>query len=101
MAGGIVILLGLNLKENERHKAHYIGTGMHGGVIYLRGDVEEYQLGKEVGVRQLDDQDWGIVKQYVGEYSTHFGFDTSEIIKGKFQKLLPVSKRPYGNIYAY
>ena len=58
MAGGIVILLGLNLKENERHKAHYIGTGMHGGVIYLRGKVEEYQLGKEVGVCELSDRDW-------------------------------------------
>ncbi len=101
MAGGIVLLLGLNLKENERHKAHYIGTGMHGGVIYLRGRVEEYQLGKEVGVRELDDRDWEIVQRYVGEFSAHFGFSADKILKGKFQKLLPVSKRPYGKIYAY
>lgn len=101
MAGGIVILLGLNLKENELHKAHYIGTGMHGGVIYLRGNVEKHQLGKEVGVRPLDDRDWKILRQYVEEFSGHFGLDAGEILKGKFQKLLPVSKRPYGKIYAY
>lgn len=101
MAGGIVILLGLNLKENERHKARYIGTGMHGGVIYLRGCVEEYQLGKEVGVRELNERDREIVERYVGEYSAHFGFSADEICKGRFQKLLPVSKRPYGKIYAY
>lgn len=101
MAGGIVILLGLNLKENERHKAHYIGTGMHGGVIYLRGRVEEYQLGKEVGVKALDDRDWEIVKRYVEEFSAHFAMPVNEIRKGQFQKLLPVSKRPYGKIYAY
>ena len=43
MAGGILILLGLNLKEGERHKANFIGTGMHGGVIYLRGNVDDFQ----------------------------------------------------------
>jgi len=101
MAGGRVILLGLNLSKNERHKAHYIGTGMHGGVIYLRGRVEEYQLGKEVGIRALDSQDWETVGQYVSEFSGHFGFDPAEILQEKFQKLLPVTSRPYGKIYAY
>ena len=28
----------------------YVGTGMHGGVMYLRGEVAEHQLGKEVRV---------------------------------------------------
>ncbi len=37
MSMGIIILLGLNLKEGEGHKANFIGTGMHGGAIYLRG----------------------------------------------------------------
>jgi len=43
MAGGIVIVLGLNLQEGEPHLARYIGTGMHGGVIYLRGHLEKHQ----------------------------------------------------------
>lgn len=34
MAGGIVIILDL---EGQTHQANFIGTGMHGGVIYLRG----------------------------------------------------------------
>ncbi len=101
MAGGIVILLGLTLKENEPHKAHYIGTGMHGGVIYLRGRVEEYQLGKEVGVRPLDDRDQAVVERHVGEFCAHFSLSAREILQGEFRKLLPVSKRPYGKIYAY
>lgn len=101
MAGGKVILLGLNLKQDEYHKANYIGTGMHGGVIYLRGNVEEHQLGKEVGVRRLDDSDWEEVTKYVKEFCGHFGFSPDEILAGKFQKLLPISKRPYGKIYAY
>jgi len=51
MAGGVLVLLGLGGKQ---HKAKFIGTGMHGGVIYLRGSVDEYQLGKEVAIAELD-----------------------------------------------
>lgn len=101
MAGGVVILLGLGLKENEPHRANYIGTGMHGGVIYLRGHVEPHQLGKEVGARELDDHDRNVLEKYVREYCEHFNKDPEEILQGRFIKLLPVSSRPYGNIYAY
>ncbi|MFQ5826355.1 MAG: hypothetical protein ACE5IA_03265, partial [Dehalococcoidia bacterium] len=33
MAGGVLVLLGLNLKDGESHRASFIGTGMHGGAI--------------------------------------------------------------------
>ena len=62
MAGGILIVLGLNLNEGEHHKARFIGTGMHGGVIYLRGSVEDYQLGTEVGVAELEEEDRQILE---------------------------------------
>jgi glutamate synthase domain-containing protein 3 len=101
MAGGVLILLGLNLKEGENHRANFIGTGMHGGVIYLRGSVEEYQLGKEVGVAQLEAADRQVLKQLVGEFAAHFGYDAGEILKHKFIKLFPRWLRPYGRLYAY
>jgi glutamate synthase domain-containing protein 3 len=101
MAGGILILLGINLKEGEHHKADFIGTGMHGGVIYLRGDVEEHQLGKEVGVAELEDNDRQVLKQLVGEFAAHFSYDAGEILAHKFIKLFPRWLRPYGRLYAY
>jgi glutamate synthase domain-containing protein 3 len=101
MAGGILILLGLNLKEGERHKARFIGTGMHGGVIYLRGHVEEFQLGKEVGIAELDDTDQANLRQFVGEFASHFGYEAAEILRQRFIKLFPLWLRPYGRLYAY
>jgi len=101
MAGGVLVLLGLNLKEGENHKANFIGTGMHGGVIYLRGSVEEHQLGKEVGVAQLEAADRQALKQLVGEFAAQFGYDAGEILKHKFIKLFPRWLRPYGRLYAY
>jgi len=101
MAGGILILLGLNLKEGVRHKANFIGTGMHGGAIYIRGDVEEFQLGKEVGIAELDENDYLVLKELVGEFASHFGYNAEEILKHKFTKLFPLYLRPYGRLYAY
>jgi len=101
MAGGILILLGLNLKEGERHKANFIGTGMHGGVIYLRGSVDDFQLGKEVGIAQLEEKDCQILWEFVGEFAAYFGYDAGEILKNNFIKLFPRWLRPYGRLYAY
>jgi len=101
MAGGILILLGLNLDEGEYHKARFIGTGMHGGVIYLRGNVDDYQLGKEVGVAELEEKDYSILHGFVGEFASYFGYQTEEIVVRKFIKLFPRWLRPYGRLYAY
>ena len=101
MAGGILVLLGLNLAEGEYHKARFIGTGMHGGVIYLRGSVEDYQLGKEVGIAELEEKDYQILRQLVGEFSAYFGYEIEEILKHNFLKLFPRWLRPHGRLYAY
>ena len=98
MAGGILILLGLN--GEGHHKAKFIGTGMHGGAIYLRGSVESYQLGKEVGVSGLEKEDWQILKKLIGEFAAYFGYNAEEILKHEFIKLSPRWLRPYGRIYA-
>jgi len=101
MAGGILVLLGLTLEEGKHHKAKFIGTGMHGGVIYLRGSVEDYQLGKEVGVAELEENDHRIVQELVGKFAAHFGYEAGEILKHDFVKLYPRWLRPYGKLYAY
>ncbi|MBI2831968.1 MAG: hypothetical protein HYX79_06905 [Chloroflexi bacterium] len=101
MAGGVLVLLGLDLEPGENHKANFIGTGMHGGVIYLRGTVEDYQLGKEVGTAELDDKDKAILKELVNQFSSYFGKDSAKILNHKFIKLYPRYLRPYGRLYAY
>ena len=101
MAGGVLILLGLKLKEGEQHRANFIGTGMHGGAMYIRGEIQEFQLGKEVGVAELDEKDYLVLKELVGEFAYHFGYDAEEILKYKFTKLFPLYLRPYGRLYAY
>jgi glutamate synthase domain-containing protein 3 len=101
MAGGNLVVLGLTLPGDKAHFAKFIGTGMHGGRLYLRGKYEDHQLGREVSPLEMDTDDEKFLEVVVGNYASFFGKDASEILSGKFTKLLPLSKRPYGKIYAY
>ena len=101
MAGGVMVLLGLNMKDSDYHHARYVGTGMHGGVIYMRGKLEDYQLGREVGVAELDEADHTVLTGLIEQFSAHFDLDSHKILKHKFRKLFPLYHRPYGRHYAY
>jgi len=101
MAGGILIILGLNRKPGQPIAGDYLGTGMHGGVIYARGEVDKTRLGKEVSVFELDDNDKKVLEKHLREYCEDLGIDYEEVMKEKFVKLIPVSHRPYGNLYAH
>jgi len=101
MAGGVILVLGSNLEAGEMHPSRYIGTGMHGGVIYLRGPFDDRFLGKEVGVAELDAEDWATVRQYVVAFAACFGRDPDALLDGPFLKLYPRTRRPYGRLYAY
>ena len=111
MAGGILIVLGLeravapvgrNWQMRERPLVgRYLGTGMHGGVIYLRGDVEDHQMGREISRMSLDDADRQRLKICVERFAQHFDKDAGDILKGPFTKFMATSSRPYGRLYVY
>lgn len=99
MAGGIMILLGLT--DDKNVAGNFIGTGMHGGTIYIRGKVEKCQLGREVEIVKFDGADEEIIKKYVSEFCKEFDFNRKKILSKKFIKLKTIHHRPYGTIYAY
>jgi len=99
MAGGVLIVLGMDGEDEVA--GDFIGTGMHGGVIYLRGSVEDYQLGKEVGVEEPTYEEKEEIRGYLEEFCIDVGMDLKDVLSEDFVKLTPKSSRPYGNLYAY
>ncbi|MGD9580442.1 MAG: hypothetical protein AB7V50_03655, partial [Vampirovibrionia bacterium] len=89
MAGGILVLLGLG--NSSPIVGNYVGTGMHGGAIYIRGHVEQYQLGKEVGIKPLEDRDKELLDNLLKDYANDLGLDFNEIMSKEFIKLIPTS----------
>ena len=101
MAGGILILLNLNDEKPERATGSYLATGMHGGVIYIRGDIDKDQIGEGVGVVELKEADNTVLNNLIKEFCKDLDIDSKFVFKKPFKKLIPVSKRPYGKLYAY
>ncbi|MBI5327541.1 MAG: hypothetical protein HZB80_04500 [Deltaproteobacteria bacterium] len=102
MAGGILILLNLDGEKDSRPTVgDYAGTGMHGGVIFIRGEVDKKLCGAEVGITDPDEEDIKLLKEHLTDYCKDFNLNIDEIMKGSFKKLTPASLRPYGNLYAY
>lgn len=101
MAGGRLILLGLNRKAGEDIVGDYCATGMHGGTIYVRGEVLERYLGKEVKVFEVDENDLKILKEELQGFSKAFNIPVEELLSEPFTKIVPVTTRPYGRMYAY
>lgn len=101
MAGGLLIVLGLGRQPGQPISGIYTGTGMHGGKMILGDEVNDYRLGREVGKSDLDAADRVELRQYVDQYVEAFGGNADQIMNRPFCKLLPVSRRPYGQIYVY
>jgi len=112
MAGGIIIVLGFDspinkmknfyLFDDDEIVGDYIGTGMHGGKIFVRGEINNHKLGKEIIKSKISNEDEDIIKTYIGNYFKYFGSANEETIKlSDFLKLTPFSRRPYGKLYAY
>jgi len=100
IAGGRVIVLGLDIEEKDI-TGYFCGTGMHGGIIYIRGMVPEYKLGKEVKMVEVEETDISFLQQQLLDFSNYFGIDIASIMNRSFYKLVPNNKRPYSRLYTY
>jgi len=101
MAGGLIIVLGTGKREGLSIVGNYCGTGMHGGTMYIRNNIKDYQLGQEVKKTNLCEKDKKILKEYLTEYCDYFSLKVKNIVGKEFVKLVPSSSRPYGKLYAY
>lgn len=99
MAGGRAIILGMFGMKKGVLSGDYLATGMHGGIIYLRGEINKRFLGKEVEISPLNEEDNIFLTQILKDFSREFDLHFEEIINAPFTKLVPISHRPYGKIY--
>ena len=96
-AGGVIIIL--NKDNKKRAIGEYAATGMHGGVIYIRGNVGDYKFPSQVVAQEATLEDLEEINKYLIKYENYFNKDLNEIKKEKFIKVLPNSKNPYKQLY--
>ncbi|WP_058485609.1 GltB/FmdC/FwdC-like GXGXG domain-containing protein [Defluviitalea phaphyphila] len=100
LAGGIIIVLGLNSKDSIP-VGDFCGTGMHGGKIYLRSDDLPKDLPKQVISRKATKEDMEEVKEYIEEFCNEFKVDIEDVLKENFFCLIPDTKNPYRQLYTH
>lgn len=99
MAGGTIVLLGLNMKRGEKLFGSHCASGMHGGKIFVRGSFPKENLSDNIKVEKLDENDERELKSYVKRYCKYFDADFDAIMSKLFKKLVPATSRPYANLY--
>ncbi len=101
MAGGLLIVLGLDRRPGEPLVGNWCATGMHGGVLYLRGEVDPVRVaGQFVSVRPAGDDDLKLIRPYLTAYCEAFSLNLEEVLAEPFARIAPVSHRPFGAKYA-
>lgn len=101
MAGGVLAVLGLERRDGQPLVGDYCGTGMHGGVIFLRGEVDPaHVMLDQVGLSPASQEDMALLTPHLESFCREFGCDLADLLDEPFFALRPVSHRPYGSKYA-
>jgi glutamate synthase domain-containing protein 3 len=99
MAGGVALVLGLNVEQGKKCVARFVGTGMHGGVLYTRGDI--FKLSEGCKVAKAGKRDMRVIEGLVREFCGYFGNNPADVMGKQFYKITPMSKRPYEKLYSH
>lgn len=97
-AGGIIIVLGLNIGD-KKIVGNFPGTGMHGGKMFLRGSYSDIVFPSQVTAAPATDQDMEEIKEYLAQYCEVFNLNIDEILNSQFTVVTPDSKNPYRQMY--
>lgn len=108
MAGGVLMALGLKVEkdtvvdipENEVVQGS-LGSGIHGGAIYVRGRVPESNLGVGAVVQKFTEEDRKNLEPLLKEFCNHFRVPLEKVWERDFMKVAPTSARPYASYYNY
>jgi glutamate synthase domain-containing protein 3 len=105
MAGGLLVALGLQEKDGKWENNPMqiargsLGTGIHGGAIYLRGEVDPSWLGVAAVISEISSKDKRLLDKAIKEFCKHFNAPSELIYSKEFTKIAAGSARPFAHFY--
>ena len=97
-AGGLIVVLGLHT-DGKPVVGNFPCTGMHGGKMFIRGDVSDVVFPDRVNPVPATDEDMAEIEPYLREWCRNFGKDPEQILAGAFTVVTPDSRNPYKQMY--
>jgi len=99
MAGGRLILLGMHSQIDGPIVGSYVGAGMHGGEILIRGEVAPWQHGEEARVVAATETEVAAAAGELAGFCAAFGWDLDDVLRARFTRIVPAGRRPYAGLY--
>ena len=100
MAGGLLIVLGMN-KTGPAVSERGIGSGIHGGEIFIRGSVDAKYLGVGAKAEIASEADKQRIAPFIRDFAVKTGIDSAPLIASDFTRIIPASARPFANKYCW
>jgi glutamate synthase domain-containing protein 3 len=99
MAGGLLIVLGLTGIPPITERG--VGSGIHGGEIYVRGPVDHCCLG--VGAKQTPatKDEIKMINPVIKDFAQVFGIEPTPLLESEYTRIAPASARPFANKYTW
>jgi glutamate synthase domain-containing protein 3 len=101
MAGGLLVLLGMGSRIEGPVLGTHVGAGMHGGEIFVRGELEPWQYGEEVHAHVATEAETVELRGVLADYCRTFGLPLDEVLAAPFTRITPAGNRPYAGMYTY
>ncbi|RXE57442.1 hypothetical protein ABH15_02250 [Methanoculleus taiwanensis] len=98
MAGGLLIVLGM---DGSEYFGRGVGSGIHGGEIVIRGDVDGSRLGVGAKKLPLTEDDRQRIAPVIREFAGAFDLDPAELLNAEFTRIVPASARPFAGKYTW
>lgn len=98
MAGGVIVILGHGAEPDASPVGLNIGAGIHGGLMFIHGKVEEHQLGAGATLDPLSPEDVDRLVPILDDFETTFDSTTPRDWRN-WVKVHPASTRPFSGHY--
>lgn len=101
MAGGLIVVLGLEPRSRPVLVGDWCGTGMHGGEVFLRGEVDPRRVAGQFALAApAAPEDMERLRPHLEAFAQVFSLDPEGLTEARFTRIAPLSHRPYGAKYA-
>jgi glutamate synthase domain-containing protein 3 len=98
MAGGVIVVLGQGCEDGSSPVGLNIGAGIHGGVMFIHGLIEEHQLGAGATLGRLTAEDRERLGPILEDFEASFASEVSRDWE-QWVKVHPASSRPFSGHY--
>nr|WP_319375271.1 hypothetical protein [uncultured Methanoregula sp.] len=97
MAGGLVIVLGLG--DTKPISEQGVGSGIHGGEIFVRGPVDKLCLGNGTKQAPVTEDERAMIRPIIEDFAKTFGIDAAPLVAADYTRIAAISARPFASKY--